>query len=624
VLDTLPVTVHGKVDRAALPAPDFAALAGGRAPATEREEQLCALFAEILGLDKVGADDSFFTLGGDSIMSMQLAARARRAGLEITPQDVFECETPTQLAARAAAGGMVSGPDTGTAELPLTPAMQSVLDRATTAGALHRFAQWTVLSVPAGLDETALAGALGALAGVHPMLRAQLRPGGTLMVGGPQPATPAGWLHRAAAAGRSGPDLDQVVAAETTAACLRLDPAAGVMAQAVWVDAGPDQPGRLVLAAHHLAVDTMSWRNLLPDLEAAYTDLAAGRDPDLLPEGTSFRRWMQTLAGQAADPARVAELDQWSAVLAPGEPMLGSRPLDPAIDTAASMRQAGFSVPAEHAATLVTSIPAAFHCGVHEVLLAGLAAAVGQWRAQRGLAGGPVLLDVEGHGREPLTAGMDLSRAVGCFTGSHPIRLDPGPADYAAIRAGQDAAGDLLKAVKEQARTVPGDGLGYGLLRYLNPDTGPVLAALTAPQIGFNYLGRAGAGPDRAQAGGPATAGYWQPAGAAAMGGDSDPRLPAMHAVEASAVLRDRPAGPDLRLWLAWPAGLLDEAAIHELGQEWAAMLAGLADHAARPGAGGHTPSDFALVSLAQEQIEKLEAGLAADFADGPPERKAR
>jgi mycobactin peptide synthetase MbtF len=446
------------------------------------------------------------------------------------------------------------------------------------------------------------------VAGAHPVLGARLRSGrdggrAALVLGEPGPDVTVG---RTDAARLAAGDLDQAAAAEARQACARLDPAAGVMLRATWLDAGPGRQGRLALAGHHLVVDAVSWRILLPDLEAAYTALAAGQEPALLAGGTSFRRWTQALAAQAAGQARVAELDRWSQILAAAEPRLGGRALDPARDTARSMRQIALTVPADRTAALVTELPAAFHCGVPEVLLAGLAAAVTSWRDRSGT--GPVLVDVEGHGREPLAADMDLSRAVGCFTSSHPVRLETGGA----------VGGDLLKAVKEQARAVPGDGLGYGLLRYLNPETGAVLAARPGAQIGFNYLGRTSTSGKPGGGNGHAAA-PWQPAGAAAAGGDTDPRLPAAHSVEASALVRDLPGGPELRLWLAWPATLLDEAAVEELGQDWVAALAGLAEHAAGPGAGGHTPSDFALVSLAQEQIEQLEAGLAADLTVSLP-----
>jgi non-ribosomal peptide synthase protein (TIGR01720 family) len=637
VLDALPVTAHGKVDRAALPAPDFSGLAGRRAPANEQEELLCGMFADLLGLAAAGADDSFFALGGDSIMSMQLAARARRAGLAITPQDVFEHETPAALAAVAGpAGQPAPAADPAIGAIRPTPVMRALAQRAGGGHALGgRFAQWMVLSVPDGLDQGWLAGALAALVDQHAMLRARLDATAAdetwqLVVAdrrpsdhgpaGHGPADPAGWVRRVAAAGPGDAELDQLAVAEAHQASGRLDPAAGVTMQLVWIDAGPGHRGRLVVAAHHLVMDGVSWRVLIPDLADGYARLAAGQPASVPPAGTSFRRFTQLLAGQATDPARVAELGAWLRILGDDEPGLADRPLDPARDTAATLRRLWFDVPAGQAAALVNQVPGAFHCGVHEVLLAALAAALPHWRARRGgRPGGGLLVDIEGHGRAALAADVDLSRTVGWFTSAYPVRLDAGDADPAAIRSGGPAAAQLVKTVKEQVRAVPADGLGYGLLRYLNPDTGPELAARPVPRVGFNYLGRFTAGP-----GGTGAPGDWQPAGQVALGGDVGPGMPVMHELEAGAVLRGTASEPALALSLSWPGGLLDEAAVRDLGEEWAGLLAGLAACAARPDAGGHTPSDFDLLDLGQDEVEDFESGVAAGLADGLAERTMR
>ncbi|MEV4257872.1 amino acid adenylation domain-containing protein, partial [Spirillospora sp. NPDC049652] len=223
-----------------------------------------------------------------------------------------------------------------------------------------------------------------------------------------------------------------------------------------------------------------------------------------------------------------------------------------------------------------------------------------------GLTGG-VLVDVEGHGRT--ADGLDLSRTLGWFTAVHPVRLDPGSAAPAGVRSGGAAAGRLLKQVKEQRRAVPGDGLGYGLLRHPGTDARSPLADLPSAQVSFNYLGRFAA-QDAADAEGSDTA-LWQPAGPDAMGGLADPGMALAYALDAGGLVLDRPSGPELTLSLSAPAGLFTPAELDGLLAAWAAMLGGLAAHAATPGAGGHTPSDFPLVTLTPEQVDELEPGLA-------------
>ncbi|MEV0258834.1 amino acid adenylation domain-containing protein, partial [Streptomyces sp. NPDC050732] len=599
-LERLPLTPNGKVDRAALPAPDFAGRVTGRAPRTATERTLCDLFAEVLGLDQVGVDDSFFELGGDSIMSMQLASRARRAGLTLTSRQVFDEKTPERLAQVAVAAEPETAPDDiGVGEVPWTPVMHALGERATSPA----FAQWVVVGAPAGLGLDVLSTGLAAVLDTHDMLRARTVPGEPKLVVGERGSVDATALVSRVDA--TTDTLDGTAGRAAQEAARQLDPAAGVLARAVWVDAGPGRTGRIVLVVHHLVVDGVSWRVLVPDLRAACEAAAAGRVPRLEPVGTSFRRWAELLTAEAADERRVAETDDWLALLGKNEQAVAARALDPAVDTVRTLRHRSWTVPAEHAATLVGRTPTAFHCGVDDVLLATLAGAVGQWRPET--ASG-LLVDIEGHGRQPL-GDVDLLRTVGWFTGVHPVRLEVTGADLDAARAGGPAAGTLVKAVKEQARAVPGDGLGHELLRRLNPGTRPVFEAAPAAQIGFNYLGRFTAGGGRA-AGPP---GPWEMAGETAIGGSVDPDMPATHVLDASAVVRDTADGPALTITLSWASRLLEEADAEQLGRAWLAMLAGLADHTADPTAGGHTPSDFHLLNLAQHQIEELEAGFAGE-----------
>jgi amino acid adenylation domain-containing protein/non-ribosomal peptide synthase protein (TIGR01720 family) len=597
VLDELPMTVNGKLDRAALPAPDFAGLVRGRGPATAVEELLCGLFAEVLGLPSVGAEDSFFALGGDSIMSMLVVSRARRAGVVISTRQLFELRSPAGLArvAEVVAEEEPVITDTGTGPIPLTPVMLAMAERSGRESLVGRFCQSMLVAVPAGLAEQRLSAALAALLERHEILRARLDDDGLTVLEGVA-AVP---LLRVDAAGCD-------IAAHEREAIARLDPRRGVMVQAVWFDAGPDVPGRLLLVIHHLVVDGVSWRVLLPDLAAAY------QHGELEPVGTSFRRWAVALRAQAMSRERVAELPEWTRMLAGPDVLVGGRALDPAADTVgAGIRRASLTVPVPVTAGLLTRVPTAFHAGVDDVLLAGLVAALSDSPCGRGAPGG-LLVDVEGHGREPLTADMDLSRTVGWCTNVYPVRLDPGMLEMAEVRAGGPAAGRLIKRVKEQLRAVPGDGLGYGLLRHLNAATAPGLAGLPEPRIGFNYLGRF-AVADAAAGFQPAD---WKPAGAAVLGGAADADMAVPHAVQAAAIVRDLPGGPELTVTVEAPAGLLDQGVLDALAAGWVAVLHGFDAHTTDPGSGGHTPSDFPLAEISQAELDEFEA-----LAEGIGER---
>ncbi|MFF3641304.1 amino acid adenylation domain-containing protein [Streptomyces sp. NPDC002564] len=604
VLDALPLTVNGKLDRAALPAPERA-VPHGRDPRTPVETVLCDLFAEVLGVERAGAEDSFFALGGDSISSMMLVSGARRAGLSLTARQVFEHRTPAALALVAVPADATTGTgggDSGVGEIPLTPVMHELLDRVG-ADAAGQVVQSAVVEAPPGLSAGTLADAVRAVVDHHDALRARLEtdPERRLVVSGPGTVPAGSFVRRFDATGADARDLPRTIAEETRAAVARLDPRAGVMLQAVWFDRGPDRTGRLLLVVDHLVMDAVSWRILLPDLEAACAATTAGRTPELEPVPTSFRHWARALAEQATSTERVAELAGWTGLLEGPDPQLTTLAPDPARDLADTVRRVSVTVPAAVTRAVLTGVPEAFHAGVDDVLLTGLAAAVAQW-CEGGTPDGGFLVDVEGHGRVAQADTLDLSRTVGWFTGTHPVRIDAGTADFEDLVDGGPAAASALKRVKEQLRAVPGDGLGHGLLRHLNPGTAAALAALPAARIGFTYLGRVPAGAADGDAGTPAG----DPAGG---------RFPVAHPLEMTGAVHDRADGPRLTLSLAWPERLLDGTAAQALVDGWAAMLGGLAAHVDEPTAGGHTPSDFPLVALDQAQIEKLETA-APDLVD--------
>ena len=362
---------------------------------------------------------------------------------------------------------------------------------------------------------------------------------------------------------------------------------------------------------HHLAVDGVSWRILLPDLAAAWSAVARSATPELPPIGTPLKAFAEKLGLLAQDPARIAEIQLWSDILRPAEP-IAPRPLDPARDTVASVRDLTLELPAEITEPLLTSVPAAYHGEINDVLLAGLAIAVARWRVDRGHTDHTTLLHLESHGRHDLGADLDLSRTVGWFTSLYPVRLDLAGLDVTEALAGGAAAGTALKLVKEALRALPDHGIGYGLLRHLHPQTGPLLAGLTAtanPQIGFNYLGRF--------AGSDGTADFGPAPEAPPLGGGMAAETAVPHALEITALTRaggaGSTAGSTLSATWAWPGELFDENDIRDLAEGWFAALRALVEHAARPAAGGgYTPSDFPLVHLTQSEVDTVMAGVPA------------
>ncbi|UYP17253.1 non-ribosomal peptide synthase/polyketide synthase [Rhodococcus sp. Z13] len=611
VLDALPVTATGKLDRRALPEPDFAARATvSRAPAHGHEATLVELFAQVLGLPTVGVDDSFFALGGDSIMSIQLVSRAKALGLDLTPRDVFEHKTPAALAAvvGTSTGQVLEElPGGGVGDMPLPPIVHWMLGR---GGSIDRYSQAVLLRLPTGLDAATLHAVVGAVIDRHDMLRVQLvddpdaAGGHRLHVPAPGAVPVAELIHRVpVTSAADSDDFFALAATELDAAADRLDPRRGRVVQLVWFDA-TSGAGRLLIVIHHLAVDGVSWRILVPDLATAWSAALAGADRLLPPPtGTSVRRWAHALVDAAHEPDRHRELDFWRHIVDHDDPDLGRRAFDPARDTNATVATVVSELPTAVTEALLTAVPTAFHGAVDHGLLTALALAVTAWRRDRGRDHRSVLLTLEGHGRDGLAeAGADLSNTVGWFTTLHPLLLDMTGLDLDDALAAGPSAGRAIKTVKEHLAAVPDHGLGYGLLRYLEPETAAALAGHPAPQISFNYLGRptagtAGAGPDTP----------WLPIDGFPHGGAHDPDMPAAAVLDINAVTADTPDGPVLRLHWSYPAGLLDDSDVTALAERFATAATSLTRHTRSPHAGGLTPSDLPLVRLDQDSIEQLE-----------------
>ncbi|WNM31471.1 amino acid adenylation domain-containing protein [Streptomyces sp. Li-HN-5-11] len=583
VLDALPRTANGKLDRAALPEPEAPAQQpSARTPGTAQEKTLRELFADVLGVpeDRVGCDDGFFDLGGDSITSIHLVSRALAAGLALSPRDVFEQRTVAALAAVAAARpapGPAGKQDAPAGELPLTPAMHRLLER---GGPISAFSQSVLLVTPAGADEKRLTAALQALVDRHDVLRMRVLADSRRAV-----VPPPGHLDASTLLERVAWDP----ASELPEVHTRFRPEDGELVRAVWFDAGPDRPGRLLLAAHHLTVDGVSWGILRSDLAAAW------RGEELSAPGTSFRHWARLLQREARTPTRAAELAVWQRMLQDPGPLLGARRPDPARDVAGAMRHLTRDLAAETATELLTTVPAAFHAGPEDVLLAALATAFVRWRRPRD-GHRALLLDIERHGREELTEDVDLSRTAGWFTSVVPARLDLADTDL-----GEPAG--ILKQVKEQLRSVPDHGIGHGLLRHLNPDTGPVLAALPAAEVGFNYLGRTHREPVTDWSRAPE-----QLPGLSHLGTAHDSASPVAHGLEITAVTTGD--GRLCATW-SWAPGVWSEDDVRALADLWCEELSA---QAAGTPAGGHTPSDLPLVALSQAEIDELEAEFGREW----------
>ncbi|WP_139797934.1 non-ribosomal peptide synthase/polyketide synthase, partial [Mycobacterium noviomagense] len=574
-IDAIPLTANGKLDTRALPAPEYTDSGRYRGPTNAVEEVLAGIYAEVLGLERVGIDDSFFDLGGDSISSMQVVAKARAAALVCRPRDVFVEQTVARLTRVAAADGADSVVDEGVGSVPTTPIIRWLNS---VDGPVEQFNQAMLLQAPAGATEADVRVLLQALLVRHAMLRARVDHDGD-----------GGWSVTVPEAGSMDAHaclhtVDVLGDEDLIAARSRLDPPAGVMLSALWVCT----TGQLAVIVHHLAVDAVSWRILVEDLNTAWAQHRAGQPVALPAWGTSFARWASLLTDYAHRPEVVEQADAW-------KQLAGTWAALPAVqpdgDTYESAGHLSVSLEAQTTTMLLGEVPAAFHTGTHEILLIGLALAAAQY-VGNGTA--PIGIDVESHGRhEELSPDLDLSHTVGWFTAKYPVALTVGRLDWAQVIAGEASLGAVIKKAKEQLRALP-DALTYGVLRYLNPE---VDLAVSDPPIGFNYLGRTGAS---AGDGWQVVQDAWRLTRVAA----AIP-MPLAHTVEVSAGALDTDTGAQLYAEWTWAPSALDHAAVSELSRLWTEALAGICAHVRR-GGGGLTPSDIAPARLSQQEIDEL------------------
>ncbi len=583
VLDSLPLSPNGKLDTKALPLPEPTLVPS--APCDDAVAELIAgAFCAVLGREQVGGNDSFFSLGGDSITSIQVAVHARNSGWEITPREVLDLKTPNALAraARPAGGGSVEDEAAHVGELEPS-ALGAWLLAQGQAG--EGFVQSMVVLTPAGLAQAVLETSIQQLLDRHATLRL------TVTHHGSQPSSvdipaPGSVSVESVLRGATAPgdvDLAEVLVAIAEEDAEWIAPSEGRTIRATWLDLGAAERGRLVITAHHLAVDAVSWGVITGDLAR----VAAGLETQPVP--VSYRSWTSALAQQA--PHRAGELTMWLEQLPRDGEELELRALDPAQDVAATAGHVAVSLDSGATAELLSRLPAELHCSTQELLLTGLVAAVAD------VFGAPaVSVDVEGHGRQACE-GLDSTRTTGWFTTSHPLRFSTAEASLRDL-------GRLVRTVKEGVRRVPDDGVGYGLLRWLNPETAAVLAARPCPRVGFNFLGTLGSGELRDW--GPAPEGL-------GLGGGAGTRLPLPHALEVTCWVALDSLGATLTARFTYASGVLDATVVEKFAQRWCAALQELARHRPDAGDSGLIPSDLTLVSVTQDDIDSLASDMACD-----------
>jgi non-ribosomal peptide synthase protein (TIGR01720 family) len=444
------------------------------APRTDDERMLARIWQEVSGIAPIGIRDNFFELGGDSVIALQIVAKANQAGLKLTPRHVLEHQTIVELAsvvgtARGieAEQGLVTGP------VPLTPVQRWFFERDSPEP--HHFNQSVLLEELQPVDQSLFQQSIRYLLEHHDALRLRYERG------------PSGWSQFIA----DPPDevrieqidlssvapAEQRSAIEAAAAHLQrsLNLYEGPLLRVAYLNLGPGQHGRWLLIVHHLAIDVISWGFLLEDLLAAYQALSEGRRVCLPPKTVSFRQWSERLTAHAQSPAVKEEHGYWSSVGQSAAPL----PIDfqEGENNNGSVEEFACALTTDETHALIHGSRAAYGSQPDELLLTAAAEAFSRWTGRTTL-----LLDLEGHGREEFIEGIDVSRTLGWFTTIFPVALELAPGTTAHT---------ATKQISQQLRAVPHHGLNYGLLRYLteDPEVAERITGAPKPEVGFLYLG---------------------------------------------------------------------------------------------------------------------------------------
>ncbi|HJP05728.1 MAG TPA: amino acid adenylation domain-containing protein, partial [Gammaproteobacteria bacterium] len=575
-LDEFPLLPNGKIDRNGLPEPSGSRDVGNEyvPPASVNETVLAGIWSDLLRIDRVGIHDNFFELGGDSILSIQIITRAAKSGLHLTPKQVFQHQSIAELAVAVGTARQIEaeqGPVSGSAEL--TPVQnwffaQPEID-------LHHFNQSIRLNLGKHLDPEILEQALQAIVAHHDALRLTFRRTGARWKQEFSASEPSSVLRVIDVASFSADDRSQHIldAANKLQASLQLD--SGCLLAAALFESGADRPQELIIVVHHLAMDGLSWRILLEDLEHACLTLLDEQPVELPPKSSSFKVWSERLQEYAASAELAGETNRWREQFAVEDAAV---PVDRAQgeNTVASARSIVVSLDSSTTEQLLQDVPKAYRTQINDVLLTALGRAWRKWSDSEHL-----VLDLEGHGREEKFADADVSRTIGWFTTIYPVHINC---------SSDEPAGDALKRIKEQLHGIPDRGLGFGVLKYL-ANSG--LQDITAPQVLFNYLGQFDQTFD--------ASGFFDLADGP-RGYEQSPQRLRSHLLDVNGGVY----GGRLQVSFSYSENVHSEASIKSLGDNFRAELEALISHCVSGQNLGYTPSDFPLARLDQATTDEL------------------
>jgi amino acid adenylation domain-containing protein/non-ribosomal peptide synthase protein (TIGR01720 family) len=578
-IDALPLDPNGKVDRRALPEagssrPDLEDVFAN--PCNRIEQTLAVLWAEALRLDRVGVHDNFFELGGDSILAIQIVSRANQAGLLLTPRQIFQNQTIAELAAVA---GIARDAEAERSSVersaPLTPVQHWFFEQ--DLANAHYFNQARMFEVTQEIETESLKRVVEEIVNLHDALRLRFYRREGKWEQSDSGREDGEIFQEIDLSGTAGDDLPRAIEEAATRIQSSLNLSEGPLIKVALINLGRENGKRLLVVIHHLAVDGVSWRILLEDLQRGYEQARLG-EINLGGKTTSYKRWAESLKKFSQGEALKAEANYWIRHRLEAPPMV-PRDYELGENTVGSARHVMTWINEEGTSRLLQDAPAAYGTQINDLLLTALALAYREWTGS-----GRVLIDLEGHGREEIIEGLNITRTVGWFTTIYPVALELGEVD---------GVGEAIKLVKERLRGIPNKGIGYGLLKYLSGEEEIRRDLRDAPEIVFNYLGQLGRPVGRGR--------LFRPAKESA-GPTRSSKQKRRHALE----INGASLGGRLQMRWTYSENLHRRETIEALAESYNSWLKTIIEHCASSGASGYTPADFPLAGLGQEQLDDL------------------
>ncbi|NEQ21461.1 MAG: SDR family NAD(P)-dependent oxidoreductase, partial [Microcoleus sp. SIO2G3] len=551
------------------------------APRNPVEQTFAEIWEQLLGIEQVGIHDNFFDLGGDSVLGIQLIAKANQAGFQLSTRQVFECQTIAELAAVAGIRSKQVQQDIVTGSLSLTPIQHWFFEQ--NQPEPHHWNQAVWLEVQQAVDPVLLEQALRQLLIHHDALRLRFTHSESSwqqVNASPDTIVPFTRLDLSAVSPEAQIPALKAAATELHAT---LNLSEGPIVRVAFFDRGATLSSYLLISIHHLAVDVVSWRILLQDFQTAYQQLVEGQAIQLPPKTTSFKQWAEQLKQYAHSAEVRRELDYWLGAFCD---RLSPLPVDypEGANTVASAQTVSVALSVEETQVLLQQVPAVYRTQTDEVLLAAMVQAFARWTGVSSL-----LIDLERSGRDVIFNDVDLSRTIGWFTTLFP----------ALLSLGEDAnhPGEALKALKEQLRRIPSEGIGYGVLRYLSEDATLTekLGTLPPAEVVFLYLGQ-----------------FEESLPQSSLfkltrefsGSERSLRGIRPHLLQVTGLI-DR---GQLQVSWTYSENVHRRTTVERLAQNFVEALRLLLTHCQSPEAGGYTPSDFSAAKISQTDLSKLLA----------------